>query len=156
MSPLRAVFVVLACVLAFSAGAEEKLGKVDRMRIVGTPVLSQAARGIHVWLEDGWYRVAAVSALPVGGAKKRTRTFSVSIRSSKPFGKVELFQWKRTGGGEESVSMRVLAGPDPEIMRFQTDGELTISGAGVDGEEAAIYVGPTSKPSASVLRIGRY
>lgn len=126
------------------------------MRIVGTPVLAQASRGIHVWLEDGWYRIAAVSALPVGGAKKRTRSFSVTVHSTKTLENVDLYQWRRISGGEDSISMRVSAGPDPEIMRFKSDGELTISHAAVEGEEAPIYVGPVSKPAASVVRIGRY
>jgi len=85
--------VVLACSVPFFAGAEEKLGKIDRARVVGTPVLDQAPRGVHVWLEDGWYRIAAVTALPVGGTKKLRRSFSLTVRSTKAITATELHSW---------------------------------------------------------------
>jgi hypothetical protein len=150
---LYAVLMLLA--IPSFAGAEEKLGKIDRMRLVGSPVLPSAPRGIHVWLEDGWYRVAAVSALPVGGQKKLDRDFSVTIRSTKSISKVELFEWRRSGG-DETLFLRLKTGPDPEIMRFKTEGDLTISSAIIDGDPAQIYLGPLAKPGAAVVRIGRY
>jgi hypothetical protein len=156
MRSFRAIAVLLACAVPFFALAEEKLGKIDRMRLVGTPVLTQAARGVHVWLEDGWYRVAAVSALPVGGAKKRQRDFTVTIRSTKSITEAELFQWKKSGGDDDSLVLRVKTGPDPEIMRFKTEGDLMISHATVEGEPAQIFLGPLAKPGASLVRVGRY
>jgi hypothetical protein len=156
MRLFRAILLLTACALPVLASAEEKLGKIDRMRIVGTPVLDQAPRGLHVWLEDGWYRIAAVSALPVGGTKKLRRDFAVTVHSTKSIDKVELHTWKKSSGGGEHLVMRVETGPDPEIMRFKTEGDITIRDATVEGEPAQIYLGPTSKLAASVVRVGRY
>jgi hypothetical protein len=52
--------------------------------------------------------------------------------------------------------LRVKTGPDPEIMRFKTEGEVMISNASIEGEPAQIFLGPLAKPGASVVRVGRY
>jgi hypothetical protein len=156
---MRFFWVIIAasvCVWPNFAGAEEKLAKIDRSRVVGTPVLDQAPRGIHVWLEDGWYRIAAISALPVGGKKTMKRDLTITVHSTKTITKVELDEWKRSGGGSESLVLRVQAGPDPEIMRFQTEGELLISNATFEGKSTPIYLGPLSRLGQNIVRIGRY
>lgn len=153
------LWAILAVALAFGAGfarGEDKLSKIDRSRVIGTPVLESAPRGIHVWLEDGWYRVAAVSALPVGSQKKMRRSFGVTVRSTKVIKAIELDEWKRSGGTEQILVLRVSAGPEPEIMRFKTDGDLMISAATMEEAGVAIFLGPLSKRAASTVTVGRY
>jgi hypothetical protein len=139
------------------AADDEPIKKIDRMRIVGDPVLDQtAAEGLHVWLQDGWYHIAAVTELPFGTKKKVAKTFSVRIASSEPI-TTDLGAFKKVRGGDQQVELKVTVGPRPEQTRFKTDGEVTISGA-VDarGKAVPIMVGPAARRAASTVRIGKY
>lgn len=159
MSRFAVTFAVFGLFFASTARAEEKperLLKVGRQRIVGTPVLANAPRGIHVWLEDGWWCVAAVTALPVGGKQKLRRTFAVAVRSTKKIEEAALDDWKKSSGGTDGIVASVKVGPDPKIMKFKTEGEVMVSNATAEGEPVQIYLGPLAKTAAPIVRIGRY
>lgn len=157
---LAALSVVLA--VAASAGAEgdrarPPVRRIDRMRVVGTPVLDRSTSpGIYVWLEDGWFQLAAVTDLPFGTKKRRTRTYRVRISSTKPI-QEKLGNFQRRGGkGDKELELEVVVGANPERAQVRTDGEITVSHAVVDGADLAVYVGPAAKPAAPEVRIGRY
>ena len=151
------LFTGLISAVAHAADADEPIKKIDRMRIVGDPVLDQTtAEGLHVWLQDGWYHIAAVTELPFGTKKKISKTFTVRIASSEPI-TTDLGAFKKVRGGDQQVELRVTVGPRPEQTRFKTDGEVTISGA-VDarGKAVPIMIGPAARRAASSVRIGKY
>jgi hypothetical protein len=156
---LFAAFGLVTGVIPARAAAEEKperLVKVGRQRIVGTPVMSTAPRGIHVWLEDGWYCVGAVTALPVGSKQKLRRTFSVAVRSTKKIDEASFDGWKKQSGGSDGIVATVQVGPDPKIMKFKTEGEVMVSNATAEGEPVQIYLGPLGKTGGPIVRIGRF
>jgi hypothetical protein len=139
---MRVLFVALL-LLAAPQPKEPPLKKVDRTKAVGAPVLDEKApEGIHVWLEDGWFHVAAVSRA------KRKRTMTVSVRSSKKIDKTEGdFSARAQSRG---VNFSASVGEVPVKSRFKTEGEITVS------TNHPLFVGPLSKRAASSLSIGRY
>lgn len=149
MRPMLALlFVVLA--------ADPPIDKIDRARVVGPPVLDKTAKeGVYVWLEDGWYHVAVQTDLPFGTKKKRTKTFTLSFASTKPI-TAKLGSFKRTGGSDGDLDLRVVVGPEPEIAKFQTEGDISVSRASTGRARAQIFVGPLAKEAAPSVKIGRF
>lgn len=143
---------------AQNRGGDKPLDKIDKMRIIGTPVLNSAPRGIHVWLEDGQYHVAAVTALPLSTKKRLTRTFRVKVRSTKKISDIELGEWKAPERADEELELKIVVGPDPKIARFKTTGDLTITEADSIGEGGSlpIFVGPTARRGAGTIKIGKF
>jgi hypothetical protein len=145
LASMRALLVAVLLVLAPQAPSKEApVRKLDRTKAVGAPVLDEkAAEGIYVWLEDGWFNVAAVAH-----PKKRKKQMSVTVRASKSIDKAEGDFARRAQGG--GIAFRAPVGALPVKGRFKTDGEITVSTA------HALFVGPLSRKAASPLSIGRY
>jgi hypothetical protein len=142
--------------LGTPAGADNRIHKIDRTKVVGPPVLDDtAAEGVYIWLEDGWFQLAAVTNLPFGTKKKRTKTYTLSVASTQPI-QEKLGRFKKTGGREKAISLRVVVGPRAERGMFKTEGDITVSVVEVAGRPAALYVGPLSKRAASTVKIGRF
>src|SRR4026208_1219207 len=60
------------------------LKRVDRMLAVGAPVLGEKANeGVYVWLEDGWFNLAAVSR------SNGRKSMGATVRSTKKIQKAE-------------------------------------------------------------------
>jgi hypothetical protein len=138
------------------APAEEPIHKIDRAKVVGPPVLDDTTpEGVYVWLEDGWFQLAAVTNLPFGAKKQRTRTYALSFTSTGAMTE-KLGAFKKTGGKERSLRLQVAVGPRPERGQVKTEGEVTISEVKVDGQPASLFVGPLSKLAAGTVKIGRY
>jgi hypothetical protein len=138
-----------------AAAEDEPIKAIDRARVVGPPVLdTSAAAGIYIWLEDGWYQVAAVTSLPFGTKERVTRTYKVAISSTKDIAD-KLGNFKREGKGQKQMKLIVDVGANPERAQFQTEGDITISGAS-DGHDAIpIFVGPLSRRGAPAVKIAR-
>jgi hypothetical protein len=134
--------ILLALVLA-APQKERPLSKVDRTKAVGAPVLDEkASEGIHVWLEDGWFNVAAVSR------SKQKRSMTVTVRSTKKLEKPEGDFNARTQGN--SITFSASVGEVPVKSRFKTEGDVTVTA------KHPLFVGPLSQPAASSVSIGRY
>jgi hypothetical protein len=120
------------------------LKRVDRMMAVGAPVLDEnASEGVYVWLEDGWFNVAAVSR-----SKGKRKSMSVSVRSTKKIQKAEGdFTARESDGG---LSLSASVGGVVVKGRFRTEGDITVT------TPHGLFVGPLSKPAASPVSIGRY
>lgn len=148
----------------FSAdpGADEPIKQIDRKKVVGPPVLDErASEGIYVWLEDGCFQLAAVTDLPFGSRKRRTKTFTIHVSSTMPITE-DAGAFKKTGGktgaGGNTWIAEVVAGPEPERRQFKTEGEITILEVHAEGKKGPlpIYVGPLAKRAAAGVKIGRY
>ena len=60
--PAVAACSLLAGFAFAEAPPKKKTQKIDRTRVVGSPVLDDTAQdGVYVWLEDGWFRIAAIA-----------------------------------------------------------------------------------------------
>lgn len=158
---IRMVITLTAAAVLFSAGFaraadDEPLKKIDRARVVGPPVLdASAAAGIYVWLEEGWYQIAAVTNLPYGTQKRMTKTYKVAISSTKEISD-KLGSFKKERGGQKDMKLSVTVGATAERAQFKTDGDITVSGA-LEGKRAIpIFVGPLSKRAAATVHIGRF
>lgn len=142
------------------AAPERPLERIDRMRVVGRPVLDQTSKqGLYIWLEDGSFHVAAVTNLPIGTKKKLTRTFTVTLSSTGPIeaSARSLGGLTRVGGDDSTLVLRAVVGPEPELGSFRTTGDVTVFGAAIAQErEAPLFVGPLARPAASGVRIGRF
>jgi hypothetical protein len=139
---MRAVLALLLLVAHAPTTEESSLKKVDRKKVVGAPVLdAKAAEGIYVWLEDGWFNVAAI-------ARGETKPMTVRLRSSKSLKDAEgEFTIKKSEGG---LSFSASVGEIPVRSRFKTEGELTVNSS------QPLFVGPLSEKAAATVSIGRY
>lgn len=143
----------------FARGAEPApLKKVDRMRVVGPPVLdATAAEGVYFWLEDGWYYLGATTTLPFGVKKAPHKTMRVHLAFAEDVTAEELGPFKKDDGGERFLELEVVVGAHPERGRFKTEGTVTIQEAKLEGGGAVpIFVGPLAKRAAAGVRIGRF
>ena len=139
--------VLIAALLLLAAPTKEPkdapLKKVDRTMAVGAPVLDEKTQeGIYVWLEDGWFNVAAVSRA------RSKRSMSVAFRATKKIEKTEGDFTKRDQSGGINLSASV--GEVAVKGRFKTEGEVTVK------TTHPLYIGPLSKKAASTVSIGRY
>jgi hypothetical protein len=153
------VVTLTALIAVYSAGlarADEPLKKIDRAKVVGPPVLDASAEaGVYVWLEEGWYQIAAVTNLPFGTQKRMTKTYKVAISSTKEITD-KLGSFKKERGGSKDMKLSVTVGATAERAQFKTEGDVTVSGA-VEGKHTIpIFVGPLSKRGAAAVRIGRF
>lgn len=133
--------------------------KIDRKKVVGGPVLDISAKeGIYIWLEDGAYHVAAVTNLPLGTKKKRTRTFSFKLSSAESVTVESLGAFTKTETGKNGFLFRVVVGSEPERLEFKTEGEITISDVSVAGARSRpdLFAGPLAMRVGNSLLIGRY
>jgi hypothetical protein len=137
---------VAALLLALSSASPTKsnapLTRIDRAKAVGAPLLDlETEEGIYIWLQDGWFNIAAVSR-----AEKNIE-MRVQVRSTKKLTHVEgPFAVKALAN---SLSLRAWVGPLPVKGRFKSDGQVTVSST------HQLFVGPYSRKAASSLSIGR-
>ena len=125
--------------------------KVDRMRVVGGPVFELDARpGIYVWVENGFFQVAAV-----GGARSR-RTLRVKLETSAAITSSELGDFRAMSVGRQRLVLEARVEKVPARARFKTQGELVVSDARMGPRTVSIYVGPLGERAAARVRIGRY
>src|SRR5262245_20083196 len=128
---MRALLVAFL-LLAATPAVEPPLKKVDRTKAVGAPVFDdKTSEGIHIWLEDGWFNVAAVSR------SQKKRTMSVNIRSTKKIEKSEGDFSARAQSNSLTLSAPV--GEVPVKGRFKTEGNVTVT------VSHPLFVGPLSK-----------
>lgn len=129
---------------AWAKGKEAPVRRLDRTKVVGAPVLDEKAKpGVYVWVEDGWFQVAAV---PKKGARK-TRV-KVRVDATSKIAKVRGdFSVRRARSG---LLMTAAVGSVPVKGRFETSGDVTISA------DERIFVGPLAKRAAKSVTIGRY
>jgi hypothetical protein len=147
---------LLALATAAPAAEDEPVKKIDRAKVVGPPVLDGSGpAGFYIWLEDGWYQLAAVTNLPFGTKKRMTRTYHVAIASTKDLTE-KLGAFKKESGAQREIKLTVVVGATVERARFKTDGDVTISAAADGNRALPIYVGPLSKRGAATVRIGRF
>ncbi len=144
---MRALLLALLVLGPAAPAKEAPVKRLDWTKAVGAPVLDEKTNeGVYVWIEDGWFNVAAV-ARPEGKAKAK-RPVSVNIRSTKKLGKHEGdFAVRPAGNG---VVLSALVGEVVVKGRFQTDGEITVT------TRQPLYVGPLSKRTLGTVTIGRY
>ncbi len=140
---MRALLAALL-LLAVPVKTNAPIKRVDRTKAVGAPVLDdKTPEGIYVWLEDGWFNVAAVAR-----EKKSRRAMSVNFKSTK---KIEAVEGSfRAQPRANAVSLSATVGEVAVKSRFKTEGEVTVS------TTHPLYVGPLSNRAASTLSIGRY
>lgn len=157
MVVLLRAFVLLLLLPLSALAAEEPLKKIDRMKLVGPPVLDDTtAPGLYLWIEDGWFQLAAVTDLPFGTKKRRLKTYAITVSSTKPITE-KLGGFKRAGGSETGFTAHVAVGAHPERGRFKTEGEVVISNVETEqGHSVPIFVGPLAKRAATSVRIGRF
>lgn len=141
--------LLLAALFLLAPGAPAKRSKplqqLDRTKAVGAPVLDEKTKeGVYVWLEDGWFNVAAVAR-----SKKRKKQMSVSVRSTKKIAKTE-GDFGARAQSNTTLSLSARVGEVPVKGRFKTEGDVTVSSS------HALFVGPLSKRAAATVSIGRY
>lgn len=136
--------LLLAPVAARAKTKEAPVRRLDRTKVVGAPVLDEKARpGVYLWVEDGWFQVAAV-------AKKGRRKARVKVRvdATKKIRKVRGdFSVRRARSG---LVLTAAVGSVPVKGKFKTGGNVTISA------DEAIFVGPLARRAARSVTIGRY
>ena len=134
-----------------AASPTAPIRKVDRMRVVGGPVLDAETRpGVYVWVEDGFFRVAVV------GRRERRSTLRVRLETTAAFGAADLGDFRATTVGARRIVLEARVQRVPAQARFKTDGELVVSEARINRRTAPIFVGPLSARAAARVRIGRY
>ncbi len=145
------LFVGLGVGLAVSSQAAPKkkkvrpIAKLDRMRAVGAPVLDQEpSKGVYVWLEDGWFHVAAAS-----GKKRGKNTFRVTLSSTKPI-KADPLDFRRVMSGTNRITLEARVGQVVAKGRIKTEGNISVSAP------HALFVGPLSQRASNGVRIGRF
>ena len=138
--------IVAALLLAISSAPPTKsnapLTRLTRAKAVGAPLLDlETEEGIYIWLEDGWFNVAAVSRAP------KNQEMRVQVRSTKQIMRVDgAFA---VNAGTKSLVLRAWVGPLPVRGRFKTDGQVTVSST------HPLFVGPYSRKAASSVSIVR-
>ena len=145
---MRTVFVLALCFVASSAlGApkrQKRVTKLDRMKAIGAPVLEADAKsGIYVWLEDGWFRFAAV------GKGKRQSRLRVTVNSSKPI-KADPLDFRTVMSGGNRVTIEARVKEVPARGRIKTDGNIVVT------SPHPVFVGPLSRRAVNGVKIGRY
>ncbi len=145
------IFASLGLGLAVSSHAAPKkkrtrpVAKLDRMRAVGAPVLDQDPKaGVYVWLEDGWFRVAAAS-----GKKRGKKTFRVTVSSTKPI-QADPLDFRRVMSGTNRITLEARVGQVVAKGRIKTAGNISVSAP------HAVFVGPLSQRATNGVKIGRF
>lgn len=159
----RAAFAFLAVVTAGAASlpaegrAAPPLRVVDRMKVVGAPVLDETtAEGVYVWIEDGTVRVAAVPKAASGAQKPRRRTFAVRVESNQTITAVSGGDFEIRGAGSGSVNLAAKLTSAPAQVTLRTQGEVVVAAASADGKGVPIFVGPLASRAVPGVRIGRF
>lgn len=132
-------------------------GQVDRTKVVGAPVLDADAQGgVYLWLEDGWFQVAAVGKKGTL-AKARLGQVQVRVESTAAIDRRKLGDFRARGSKRQFVATTRLR-KTTSRGQFRTEGDVTLSLARKVGSNKSvpIYLGPLAKRVGKKVTIGRY
>lgn len=153
---LRVVGLVALGLAVLGAGVaqadDEPLRRVDRMWLVGAPVLeADPARGLYVWIEDGAVQLAAWPK------NSKQRTFRVRAQCTRAMTLTGLGDFKVVSKSSDSnVLLQVSVRAVPARGNFSCDGDVTISDATRGARASKVFVGPAAKKASNSVVIGRF
>ncbi|MCA9555992.1 MAG: hypothetical protein KC933_38560 [Myxococcales bacterium] len=154
-------WLTIPALLAGLAGAPAALGgspvtepvrRVDRMWVVGAPVLDEVTIGLYAWVED---RALQLAAKP---GKSGRGTFRIRVRSTADL------DLSKAGGfrivaksADNNVVLEATTKEGPVRGAVSSKGDITLSDAEYgSGKPAPLYVGPLAHQAAASVVIGRF
>jgi hypothetical protein len=139
---MRALLVALLLAIGSPPKSNAPLTRINRTKAVGAPLLDlETDEGIYVWMQNGWFNVAAVSRA------QKNQEMRVQVRSTKKIVGVEgAFA---VDALPKSLALRAWVGPLPVKGRFKSDGQVTVSST------HPLFVGPYSRKAGSSISIHR-
>jgi hypothetical protein len=130
---------------------EEPVRRVDRMWVVGSPVLEEGQPGLYAWIED---RALQLAAKP---GRRGRGTYRIRIRATDELDLSQLGGFRivaRTA--DNGVVLEATARDGPVRGAVRSKGDITLSDPERgSGKPARLFVGPLAKVAAPAVVIGR-